>query len=403
MSNEKYSQKMAVELLTNTPFLSLTNKELFELRNSINDDDLGFFEEVEGGQDDNLQNNSVIASTSVGNCKIVDNLTNINYTNYGSTSRIKYIVIHYTAGNGDTPLGNTNYFKNTYRGASAHYFVNEGSEIYRCVEDKHISWHCGGGLQGSGGHKYYKICTNKNSIGIEMCSRLSNGKYYFKEQTITNTINLVKHLMNKYNVPVANVIRHYDVVGKICPAPFVNDESAWQSFKDRLTKKEEKTNEHWALTYYNKLSVKGWIGQTEEDKKQWMDFDSSVKNSLVLALIDKFSGGTWTSNQTDSNIHWAQPHVISLAGKKIISDKQYWLSILDSNCTKGLVLALVDKMTDGTRDKYVARFDVDHWARNNLDSLCDKAIIDTPTAWIDFDNNVSKGLLLAILCKVAKL
>ena len=111
--------------------------------------------------------------------QIQNNLTTINYSNGSSTSRIKYIVIHYTANNGDSAWGNTNYFKSTYRGASAHYFVDENS-IWRCVQDKDISWHCGGGLQGSGGHAYYKQCLNSNSIGIEMCSRISNGTYYFK-------------------------------------------------------------------------------------------------------------------------------------------------------------------------------------------------------------------------------
>ena len=31
------------------------------------------------------------------------------------------------------------YFKSAYRGASAHYFVDGGSTIYQCVEDKNVS------------------------------------------------------------------------------------------------------------------------------------------------------------------------------------------------------------------------------------------------------------------------
>ena len=35
-----------------------------------------------------------------------------------------------------------------------------------------------------------------------------------------------------------HVVRHYDVTGKDCPAPWVLDESQWKSFKARLTAKE---------------------------------------------------------------------------------------------------------------------------------------------------------------------
>ena len=48
--------------------------------------------------------------------------------------------------------------------------------------------------------------------------------------------------MTKYNVPIANVIRHYDVTGKNCPAPFVKDNKAWQEFKSRLEEKVVKQN-----------------------------------------------------------------------------------------------------------------------------------------------------------------
>lgn len=68
--------------------------------------------------------------------EIKKNLTTQNY-NTGVISRIKYIVIHYTANNGDTALSNTNYFK-SYRGASAHYFVDETS-VYQSIEDKNIA------------------------------------------------------------------------------------------------------------------------------------------------------------------------------------------------------------------------------------------------------------------------
>ena len=41
--------------------------------------------------------------------------------------------------------------------------------------------------------------------------------------------------MKKYNIPASNVIRHYDVTGKVCPEPYVRDVGAWNNFKAELT------------------------------------------------------------------------------------------------------------------------------------------------------------------------
>ena len=48
-----------------------------------------------------------------------------------------------------------------------------------------------------------------------------------------------KNLMKKYNIPEANVIRHYDVTGKTCPEPYVRDIAAWSNFKKKLIEEEK--------------------------------------------------------------------------------------------------------------------------------------------------------------------
>ena len=162
-------------------------------------------------------------------------LTPYNFTDCNALSRIKYIVVHYVGAVG-TAKNNVDYFASRYVGASAHYFVDENS-IWRCVNDEDISWHCGGGLQGSRYHSLYKKCLNSNSIGIEMCVKKSNGQWYFEPQTVNNTIDLVRYLMNKYNVPLSNVVRHADVTGKECPEPYcysTSHDNAWEEFKSRV-------------------------------------------------------------------------------------------------------------------------------------------------------------------------
>jgi N-acetylmuramoyl-L-alanine amidase len=162
-----------------------------------------------------------------------------NYTQ-GRNQKIKYIVLHYTANDGDTAKGNCNYFAGTKRGASAHYFADENG-IWQSVQDSDTAWHCGA-------NKYKHLyCRNGNSIGIEMCSRIdANGNYYIKPETVQNAIKLTKALIDKHGVPASNILRHYDVTGKRCPQPWVQDESRWRAFMNafegdnNMTKDEAK-------------------------------------------------------------------------------------------------------------------------------------------------------------------
>mgnify|MGYP003371594627 FL=1 len=151
-----------------------------------------------------------------------------NFTK-GRKQKIQFLVIHYTANNGDLAKSNCNYFKSPNRNASAHYFVDE-KEIWKSIENNDTAWHCG-----TNGKYYHNKCRNYNSIGIELCSEKdSKGNYYFNSETINNAIELTKMLMKKYNIPIENVIRHYDVTRKSCPAPFVSNSIAWNNFKNSL-------------------------------------------------------------------------------------------------------------------------------------------------------------------------
>lgn len=156
-------------------------------------------------------------------------LTTVNFNNTNNVGRIKYIVIHYVGALGGAKA-NCEYFKSVNRNSSAHYFVGHEGEVWQCVEDADVAWHCGA--------KSYKhsTCRNSNSIGIEMCVRKnSNGVWYFEDATVASTIELTKELMAKYNIPIENVIRHYDVTGKTCPEPYVRNENEWKAFKNALT------------------------------------------------------------------------------------------------------------------------------------------------------------------------
>lgn len=156
-----------------------------------------------------------------------------NYYSGRGGNSIKYIVMHYTANDGDTDEGNAHYFQGAGRRASAHYFVDEDS-VTQSVRDNDAAWHCGGALESSH-HPLRGICMNRNSLGVEMCSDIVGGKYTITPQTVDRAVELVKYLMAKYGIDVDHVVRHYDVTGKDCPEPWVRDESLWRKFKARLT------------------------------------------------------------------------------------------------------------------------------------------------------------------------
>lgn len=149
--------------------------------------------------------------------KIADNR---NYGAWRNTANIKWIVMHYTANDGDTDTGNANYFATGYRGASAHYFVDDDS-ITRSVPDNYVAWSVGGAKWDdcgkTGGGKYYGQCNNSNSISIEMCDTVRDGRIDVTDKTLRNAANLCRSLMYKYNIDINHVICHFDVNGKHCP------------------------------------------------------------------------------------------------------------------------------------------------------------------------------------------
>ena len=181
-----------------------------------------------------------------------------NRANYGGkrTSPIAYIVIHYTANLGDTAKNNADYFAREVVKASAHYFADE-SEVWQSVPDDRIAWHCGGGLQGAGGHTYYGKCKNANSIGVEICMLDKQGR--LRKGSIDNAAKLVRKLMDKYGVPADRVIRHYDVTGKNCPAPMVSDMTLWRKFKDSMKEDDD------MIVYKKPADVPAW-GRPTVDK-----------------------------------------------------------------------------------------------------------------------------------------
>ena len=203
---------------------------------------------------------------------------------------IRYLVLHFTANDGDTAKNNADYFARAEISTSAHYFVDE-NEVWQSVRDTDIAWHCG-----TRGVYFHPYCRNANSIGIELCSRKNGEKFYFMPETVRRAQTLVRGLMAKYGIPIENVVRHYDVTHKNCPAPFVESASAWTAFKQGLQKKEEpdmteaevkKIIESTRRTYNSVSAVPAWAKPTVEKltRKGWLLGDEHGKLDLTEELL----------------------------------------------------------------------------------------------------------------------
>ncbi len=208
-----------------------------------------------------------------------------NAENYrkATNRKIKYLVIHYTANDGDTAQDNLKYFANHVVKASAHYFI-DAQEVGRSVPEQDIAWHCGASSY------RHPECRNENSIGIELCSRKNtNGTYEFAPQTVARAVAFVRDCMARYDIPVSHVLRHYDVTGKKCPAPFVDEPSAWKAFLAQLEEPEKRASEPpsgWASAAAAWAVEQGLFQGDQEGDYAWKE---NLSRQALAVILKRFA------------------------------------------------------------------------------------------------------------------
>lgn len=141
-----------------------------------------------------------------------------------SLKEVKSIVIHYTANPGTDALANRNYFENlkdtqtTY--ASSHFIIGLDGQIIQCLPLDEIS--------------FASNDRNNDTISIECTHPDATGA--FNAQTKTSLIKLLAWLSGEYNLKENDIIRHYDVTGKMCPLYYVEHEDEWIFLKSEVVK-----------------------------------------------------------------------------------------------------------------------------------------------------------------------
>ena len=234
--------------------------------------------------------------------------TNTANTTELKNRKIKYIVIHYTAGITSRPgtaKSNAKYFAKETTKASADFIIDDENIVQYNPDIKNrYCWHCGGSKYKTKGGSLYKICTSANSIGIEMCSTNSAKKvtnpndanWYFTDAVIDNCVELTKKLMKEYDIKPDHVIRHYDINGKLCPGIIgwnedTNDISKWQDFIVRVSPVPEET----VIEELKEEIIEVKVPEVREDPKAEIKEEKSEKiqekpteKGLFEVLLDIF-------------------------------------------------------------------------------------------------------------------
>ncbi len=162
--------------------------------------------------------------------------------------KVTKIAVHYVGGAGSSARNTRDYFESlkdqipdptgkwwvnndgsyrTFKGekvgiryVSSHFVVGLLGEVIQCIPLDEISY-----------------CTNQAngySISIETCHPLADGK--FNSVTERSLIGLTAELCRKFGLTEKDVIRHYDVTGKLCPLYYVNQPEAWKRFRAEVGK-----------------------------------------------------------------------------------------------------------------------------------------------------------------------
>ena len=136
--------------------------------------------------------------------------------------QVNGVVIHYVGNPGSTAQNNRDYFANlsltrsTY--ASSHFVVGLEGEIIQCVPLSEIS--------------FCSNDRNDDTIAIEVCHPDETGE--FLPETRDSLVRLTAFLCESFGLEEDQIIRHYDVSGKICPRYYVEHPEAWDALKEQI-------------------------------------------------------------------------------------------------------------------------------------------------------------------------
>nr|WP_325211978.1 peptidoglycan recognition family protein [uncultured Oscillibacter sp.] len=133
--------------------------------------------------------------------------------------KVTGVVLHYVGNPGTSARANRNYFDSLASGelgvyASSHFIVGLEGEVIQCVPMTEIA--------------YASNTRNEDTISVEVCHPDEGGEY--SPASYARAVELTAWLCREFRLdPAEDVIRHYDVTGKLCPLYYVEHPEAWET------------------------------------------------------------------------------------------------------------------------------------------------------------------------------
>ena len=146
---------------------------------------------------------------------------------------INGVVIHYVGNPATSAEANRNYFASLADGregtfASSHFIVGLEGEVLQCVPLTEIA--------------YASNDRNGDTVAIEVCHPDETGE--FSRETYERLVELTAWLCQTFELnPETDVLRHYDVTGKVCPRYYAEHPEAWGRFLDDVESAPERLEE----------------------------------------------------------------------------------------------------------------------------------------------------------------
>lgn len=140
-----------------------------------------------------------------------------------SRRKINNIVLHYVANPGSSAEGNRNYFdsladQDSQKGGtstSSHFIVGLEGEVIQCIPINEVA--------------YANAPRNEDTLSIEVCHPDDTGKY--SDATYESVVRLTAWLCTQLKLKSSDVVRHYDINGKLCPKYYVEHEEEWKQLR----------------------------------------------------------------------------------------------------------------------------------------------------------------------------
>lgn len=227
-----------------------------------------------------------------------------------------YIVIHYAASGTESGKRLAQSLHNNGGISSSWHFSVGIDGIWQSLPCRKTAWHCGYSAATT------TFISNSEAIGIEVC----NDGGAFDDREIEYLKQLVPYLMKEYEIPIENVVRHYDCTypRKLCPEGYCGSEAKnkrWYELRKYITTSEPEfrdicvytsngnANQKWIMNrkgaYYEieSKAYPGWVldcqyAGTEKGTKVIL-FPRNGNDNQLWEIVYEMD---------DPNIHFAPKH-----------------------------------------------------------------------------------------------